>query len=74
MTLTISHPWHYFFRDFFLGELEDKEFIDWSFFEDLLKPSGQERADLKKVDFFKLLFLKYTFINLHGKNVQNRSM
>lgn len=53
MTLTISHPRHYFFRDFFLGELEDKEFIDWSFFEDLLKPSGQERADLKKVDFFK---------------------
>lgn len=36
-------------RDFFLGELEDKEFIDWSFFEDLLKPSGQERADLKKL-------------------------
>lgn len=53
MTLTISHPRHYIFRDFFLGELEDKEFIDWSFFEDLLKPSGQERADLKKVDFFK---------------------
>lgn len=37
------------FRDFLLGELEDRDSISWSFFEELLRPSGQERADLKKL-------------------------